>query len=122
MDEWMESGTSLYYLSATEKTWSESRQDCREKGADLVIINTKEEQEFLTSLKANVWIGLTDSVTEGNWNWVDGKPLTTEYWMAGEPNNVKEEDCVEILGPPKNDEKNWNDRSCDYKRKYVCEK
>ncbi|XP_033181809.1 CD209 antigen-like [Anabas testudineus] len=35
---------SFYYMSSSEKSWEESRNDCRQKGTDLVIINSSGEQ------------------------------------------------------------------------------
>uniref|UniRef100_A0A673VW67 C-type lectin domain-containing protein n=1 Tax=Salmo trutta TaxID=8032 RepID=A0A673VW67_SALTR len=41
---WRRFGCGCYYLSTEEKAWTESRQDCLERGADLVIVNSEEEQ------------------------------------------------------------------------------
>eukprot|EP00063_Salmo_salar_P090461 XP_014065296.1 PREDICTED: C-type lectin domain family 4 member M-like isoform X2 [Salmo salar] len=121
---WQKFESSWYFLSTESKTWKESREDCLKRGADLVIINSDMEQTFLFNLKKRVWIGLTDSVNEGTWKWVDDTPLTTRYWNDKQPDSEDpsgEEDCVEI-------HKDWipltawNDMSCDKKLNWICEK
>ncbi|XP_031674216.1 C-type lectin domain family 4 member M-like [Oncorhynchus kisutch] len=88
---WRYFDSSLYFLSTEEKTWKQSREDCKGRGADLVIINSREEQTFVFNLHLRAWIGLTDSVTEGTWKWVDGTTLTTGYWGKGQPDNGERE-------------------------------
>ncbi|KAM6955130.1 C-type lectin domain family 4 member E-like [Lycodopsis pacificus] len=75
---WMMFYSSCYLLSTRSGSWEESRKDCRDKGADLVIIDSLREQEFLSSIvvKDRTWIGLSDRDDEGTWKWVDGTPLT----------------------------------------------
>ncbi|MCJ8750213.1 hypothetical protein PDJAM_G00259960 [Pangasius djambal] len=110
-----------YYISSERKTWPESRQDCRERGADLVIINSKEEQEFVDNLskskKPGVYMGLTDLDNEGVWKWVDGTSLTTAYWSSG---NVfsDSEDCVVNRYDGRD---GWYDRPCTETYYWMCE-
>ncbi|XP_064817443.1 CD209 antigen-like protein D isoform X3 [Oncorhynchus masou masou] len=121
---WQKFESSWYFLSTESKTWKESRQDCLKRGADLVMINSDKEQTFLFNLKKRVWIGLTDSVKEGTWKWVDGNPLTTRYWNDNQPDSkdpTGEEDCVEIH-TDWTPLKAWNDMSCDRKLNWICEK
>uniref|UniRef100_A0A8C7GUZ5 CD209 antigen-like protein C n=1 Tax=Oncorhynchus kisutch TaxID=8019 RepID=A0A8C7GUZ5_ONCKI len=125
---WQKFESSWYFLSTETKTWKESREDCLERGADLVMINSDKEQEFLFKLKKTVWIGLTDSVTEATWRWVDGTPLTTpRYWSPHQPDNgdgkpeYGEEDCVHMRNNQSPLEA-WNDLSCGIKLGWICEK
>ncbi|XP_019899194.2 hepatic lectin isoform X1 [Esox lucius] len=116
-------GNSNYYVSMEQKNWEYAKLDCLKRGAQLVIINNQEEQEFLISLKIRTWIGLSDIETEGTWRWVDGTPLTTEYWGGKEPNNAGEgEDCAEIYQCNTDPVKKWNDISCTFQLNWICEK
>ncbi|KAJ8358261.1 hypothetical protein AAFF_G00019970, partial [Aldrovandia affinis] len=74
---WEQRNSKCYYFSIEKKSWNDSRSACLKQGADLVIIESKEEQDFITKhTGAGVyWIGLSDSETEGTWLWVDGTPL-----------------------------------------------
>ncbi|KAL6467128.1 hypothetical protein MHYP_G00249320 [Metynnis hypsauchen] len=121
---WIFFKTSMYFISTGGKTWTESRQDCRERGADLVIINNKEEQDFIEILRRGqrAWIGLTDRETEAAWKWVDGSALTTAFWGHNEPNNsAGDEDCV-VTGCKSDRVKNWADFPCNVTFIWICEK
>ncbi|XDV16009.1 hypothetical protein PO909_015904 [Leuciscus waleckii] len=113
----------FFSTSSEKKSWSESRQFCRDHGGDLAIINTEEKQKHISSfVKESVWIGLSDTENEGNMKWVDNSPLNRVFWDSGEPNSFhgSNEDCVE-LDPARGSVNNWNDLSCSDTRKWVCE-
>ncbi|XDV53800.1 hypothetical protein PO909_022220 [Leuciscus waleckii] len=80
-DGWIYYKSNLYFFSSEKKSWTESRRYCTERGADLIIINNREEQDFafwkVSAGVGFVWIGLTDSDLEGRWKWVDGSTLTS---------------------------------------------
>ena len=56
--------------------------------AYLVTINDAAEQKWLEGLFAEkifFWIGLSDAVKEGQWQWDNGEPLTYTNWISHEP-------------------------------------
>ncbi|XP_073537728.1 killer cell lectin-like receptor subfamily B member 1C [Phyllobates terribilis] len=74
---WLLHGDHCYYYSeVTERTWSQSRDDCKMMGADLLVIKDQEQQNFIQiTLKKQeddtYWIGLYH---DGDvWRWVDGE-------------------------------------------------
>ncbi|KAK9976469.1 hypothetical protein ABG768_021674 [Culter alburnus] len=119
---WTRYKSSYYYVSSEVKSWTESRRYCTDRGADLIIINNKEEQmsetnfDFVQRISdgAQVWIGLTDSDVEGTWKWVDGNTLTSGFWDPREPNGDREENCALNYSP------GWADYPCDDTHYWIC--
>ncbi|MFX0123420.1 MAG: C-type lectin domain-containing protein [Candidatus Hodarchaeota archaeon] len=79
----------IYQLINLEKTWLEANKDCERRGGHLVTISSEEENNFVSNLAGsqNIWIGLTDEIHEGSWQWVNGESLTYTNWDSEEPNN-----------------------------------
>ncbi|XP_053533490.1 C-type lectin domain family 4 member M [Ictalurus punctatus] len=120
---WIYFSSSFYYISIEKKSWTESRKDCRERRADLVIINNKGEQEFISKIlsRRKAWIGLNDRDREGEWKWVDGTPLNTGFWGQSEPNGAARENCV-VIHDHTDPVWNWSDYPCDVQFIWICEK
>ncbi|CAL8253660.1 unnamed protein product [Arctogadus glacialis] len=76
-DGWVKFGCKCY-LSSNKLSWNKSREFCVSHGADLVVVDSKEEMDFITS---------PDEAGEGMWRWVDGTVLSLDdpSWSAGEP-------------------------------------
>ncbi|XP_047671735.1 C-type lectin domain family 4 member E-like [Tachysurus fulvidraco] len=108
---------NIYYISIEKKNWIEHREDCIKRGADLVIVNSREEQEFISKYS-------NTPDTEGTFKWVDSSPLTTEFWWVGEPNDVaRNEDCVIIsFRRAKSHISTWNDYNCGFSEVGICER
>ncbi|XP_040903323.1 C-type lectin domain family 4 member M-like isoform X2 [Toxotes jaculatrix] len=121
---WRKFDISCYFISTIKRNWTVSRKDCIARGADLVIIDSRDEQVFVNGLlgvSQNAWIGLTDSLQEGTWTWVDGTPLTMDFWQPRQPNNFSgNQDCGEIVQKPSVGE--WNDDGCFAEQLWICEK
>ncbi|XP_039456320.1 C-type lectin domain family 17, member A-like isoform X2 [Oreochromis aureus] len=116
---WSSFNHSCYLLSESFGSWDAARRDCRGREADLVVINSPEEQNLLSKITTEVWIGLNDKEQEGTWKWVDGTPLNVTYWASGQPDNGGEEDCAHVIWDK---QKFWNDLSCSSSRHWICEK
>ncbi|XP_053335462.1 C-type lectin domain family 4 member E-like [Clarias gariepinus] len=119
---WNYTNSSVYIIINEQKSWTESRKNCRETGADLVIITSREEQEFVTKLRAGgrAWIGLSNR--EGEWKWVDDTTLITGFWGDKEPNSAAREDRCVITRKTSDPVKNWGDVLCNKTYNWICEK
>uniref|UniRef100_A0A8C6T9W5 C-type lectin domain-containing protein n=1 Tax=Neogobius melanostomus TaxID=47308 RepID=A0A8C6T9W5_9GOBI len=136
---WNLINSMCYYIPFSENTprrsWEESREYCKNFGADLIEINSREKQLAISNLittyhnpsvqyvASGFWIGARDVDEEGVWKWLDGTQMNEGFWNAGEPNNQGNEDCAAVYpAPKKNPFRSWNDAPCSHHLKWICEK
>ncbi|XP_056005500.1 uncharacterized protein LOC130050218 isoform X5 [Ostrea edulis] len=117
--DWTPYDKNCYRLYTSTKSWTEAFIACQSVGSILVDIESASEQTFLQNFVSggpSVWIGASDSATEGQWRWYSS-PQSWVFinWDSGEPNDFQNEDCIEFRSSGK-----WNDLPCDRKLAYVC--
>lgn len=130
LDDWLLFQSNCYLFAKSRysnkwETWERSRNDCRAKHADLVVINSQKEQEFINNHieeyndeKHGYWIGLKKD-TRDQWIWVDGSNFTQTYWSTQEPGYRTS--CA-LSNPRKDPLANWDKPSCTMKNCWICER
>jgi hypothetical protein len=93
----------FYEVRVDTVSWPIARLTAILRGGTLVSINDATEQTFVYELTEHIdaafygttgpWIGLYLQVTE--WTWLDGTPLTFEFWGSGQP---QWDDGAAVLG------------------------
>ncbi|KAJ0033516.1 hypothetical protein NQD34_000623 [Periophthalmus magnuspinnatus] len=120
---WLRYGSKCYFLSTQRADFDQSRIYCEKRGAQLVKINNRREQAFLTGLTAAAWIGMTDKDKEGIWLWLDRTWVNKNelQWAPGQPDDSNGgEDCGDIRN--QNNFIGLNDSNCSVLMQCICEK
>ncbi|XP_075863823.1 C-type lectin domain family 4 member A isoform X2 [Microcebus murinus] len=120
---WRSFSSKCYFISTEAKSWHENEEDCSRMGAHLLVINTKDEQDFITqnlNERFAYFVGLSDPEGQRRWQWVDQTPYkeSATFWHKGEPSDPKER-CVMMNIRYSN--WGWNDIRCDSLQMSVCE-
>ena len=79
------------FNGGTVSTWEDAKVYCENIGGHLAVIQSKEENMFLSDLihslgMKTAYFGYSDAKKEGQWEWVYGDSSYTN-WHSGEPNN-----------------------------------
>ncbi|XP_016043004.1 C-type lectin domain family 10 member A-like isoform X2 [Erinaceus europaeus] len=121
---WLEFEGSCYWFSRSGKPWAEAEKYCQLEDSHLVVINSKDEQDFVQKHigSSYTWMGLSDP--EGVWKWVDGTDYETNFknWRPGQPDDWHGhglgggEDCAHFHPDGK-----WNDDVCQRLYQWACE-
>ena len=115
-------------------SWDEARTACaQDAGYILTVINGDLENDFVYAaigavLGANpgtyFWLGGSDAVQEGLWQWHNGQPWVFEAWapdtgFGAEPNNSGGVEHYLEMGRTANSR--WNDVAASSRNFYTCE-
>lgn len=115
----------LYQRIDTPMTWTDANNYCDGLGGYLATITSSAENEFIYNeihiLDFHTWLGGTDAVQEGTWEWITGEPWVYENWDTFEPNDpsMGGEDYLEIRTTGF-----WNDHGLpnnDDEHPFICE-
>lgn len=105
-----------YQVVTTTENHGIAEIQCEMKGAHLVTITSKEEQDFVYGLTGNddIWLGC--EYKNGAWTWVTGEPFAYTNWKQGQPSNPEKETYLHFWGG----KGEWDD-TADQKQSYVME-
>nr|XP_054775360.1 echinoidin-like [Lytechinus pictus] len=100
-----------------------SLDDRKTSVAHLVSIHSPDEHDFVASyfrstgikIGRDMWVGLHDTNSEGNFEWTDRSSYTMSMWSPGQPDNSgSREHCGEIVVYGYK----WTDNPCDRVAQY----
>lgn len=123
-------GKYHYRIFTNVVSWEEAEKACREMHGRLAVIHNQNENDFITRLAKDakigyVWIGATDKVKEGNWQWLTGESLEYSNWrrdqVANEPNNYRGNEDYAVLNVAENGKWHDNPNRSDHKPGFVCQ-
>ncbi|GAT31489.1 PEP-CTERM protein-sorting domain-containing protein [Terrimicrobium sacchariphilum] len=104
-----------YYL-LNSNIWTASENEAIDLGGHLTTINDADENAWVLSTFSfyggtykDLWIGLSDFASEGNWVWANGETSSFRNWSVGEPNNAGDQDYGFILGLGRGTAGYWDD-------------
>ncbi|XP_034731083.1 C-type lectin domain family 4 member A-like isoform X1 [Etheostoma cragini] len=115
----------FYNADSPWKTWQESRTDCKTRAADLVVIDSLHEQEFISNHTKyyydtyhGYWLGLYN-IQHQNWVWLDGRNDTLGYWLTEQFGDTGQ--CA-LLIPGKTPPHSWDAAGCTMQNRFICER
>ena len=111
---------NFYEKSTTNKNFAAAKADAESRSLNgasgyLATVTSTAEFNYIKSkggLSSGIWLGASDSAVEGEWRWIGGSESGQQFWQggsggssvngmwsdwgSGEPNNVGNEDYLQI--------------------------
>ena len=119
---WTGYGSKCYKSVATSQTWPQCEATCAMQGAQMLCIDDAATNQWVSDnlmSTTDLWLGVTDALVEGDWEWRSGCSSTYFDWGFGGPNGGSNSNCGRIVYSVR---PQWNDRPCtSYQYDCACE-
>ncbi|XP_060936933.1 C-type lectin domain family 17, member A [Limanda limanda] len=106
------------------KTWTQAQTFCRKTNADLLVVDSLQEQEFINKhtkyyydLHHAYWMGLRTN-EDKKWIWLDGRNETLGFWIQERVGNAG---GYAMTFPGYNATASWGPSGNDMQNKFICE-
>ncbi|XP_070592797.1 killer cell lectin-like receptor subfamily B member 1B allele B [Erythrolamprus reginae] len=99
-ENWSYHDGKCYWISKEPGTWHKSQEDCRARGAQMLVLKEPEEMTFIQSISdetQSLWIGLIGMFSARKWMWVDDSPLNEKLLQELGP--LLGNSCGMLTGP-----------------------
>ncbi|XP_028281028.1 uncharacterized protein LOC114448325 [Parambassis ranga] len=129
LDGWLHFQSKCLLISKSPhysgwRNWQSSQDHCRQSRAELVVIESQEEQEFINNHteryhdeRHGYWIGLSNKSPTEAWTWVDGSNVTVSFWKTQRAASML---CGLSL-PHADPLANWHQEGCSMKNRWICQ-
>ena len=119
-----------YIFSDTSLNWQAAEDSCVDWGGHLASIHSELENFAINSIRDEsdfTWIGLSDTVRDGDYVWTDGTIFDFNNFAVGQPDSLRGESCFHLFNRARG-HLTWNDFPCELDMfgrvmtSYVCKK
>ncbi|XP_037707853.1 C-type lectin 37Da-like [Drosophila subpulchrella] len=120
-------GSNYYFIESNGANWYAAFESCKQKDADLIAFESLEELQLISqylinnNMAAYYWTSGTDLAKQDKHVWFsNGRPVASDLWRKGEPNNENDEEHCDELKIEPGVGVGLNDRRCSYIDGYIC--
>ena len=108
-----------FFIHPIKMQWGDAITGCKDYGGTLARIFDMNDQNTVGDITRleDTFIGASDTVLEGTFEWVTGEPLSFTFWKNGQPDDYMGEDCVVLQITDV-----WNDVPCASSKPFICDR
>ncbi|KAM9263902.1 killer cell lectin-like receptor subfamily B member 1B allele C [Morus bassanus] len=118
---WMLRGTKCYWVASGVNPWSESKQDCVNQNAELVMPGDQDELDFIKEMvqkpRRYFWIGLSVPSAGKGWTWLNGSCLDQSRFLLSSWNESRSRRSCGVFK-----EGTISSESCSSGLQWICQK